>query len=84
MRWMPTKPLQPFQIWSTFKWLTIPATALAVRNTLILICSQTSSGSDAVLCLSYLQSFIFFGFLVAGEEIESTYVPPDPARLNLT
>ncbi|KAF9230804.1 Bestrophin, RFP-TM, chloride channel-domain-containing protein [Melanogaster broomeanus] len=35
----------PFQIWSTMKWLTIPATLFA--------------------------SFAFFGFLVAGEEIES-------------
>ncbi|KAG1734207.1 Bestrophin, RFP-TM, chloride channel-domain-containing protein [Suillus paluster] len=34
----------PFQVWSTLKWFTIPATVLA--------------------------SFIFFGFLVAGEEIE--------------
>ncbi|TBU31498.1 Bestrophin, RFP-TM, chloride channel-domain-containing protein [Dichomitus squalens] len=39
--------LLPFQIWATFKWLTIPATALA--------------------------SFIFFGFLVAGEEIENPF-----------
>ncbi|KAH9849426.1 UPF0187-domain-containing protein [Lenzites betulinus] len=37
--------LLPFQIWTTMKWLTIPATCLA--------------------------SYIFFGFLVAGEEIES-------------
>ncbi|KAG2357641.1 hypothetical protein BDR07DRAFT_1453030 [Suillus spraguei] len=35
----------PCQIWSTLKWVTIPATVVA--------------------------SFIFFGFLVAGEEIES-------------
>ncbi|KAG2117571.1 Bestrophin, RFP-TM, chloride channel-domain-containing protein [Suillus cothurnatus] len=35
----------PFQLWSTLKWVTIPATVVA--------------------------SFIFFGFLVAGEEIES-------------
>ncbi|KAG1835830.1 Bestrophin, RFP-TM, chloride channel-domain-containing protein [Suillus subalutaceus] len=34
----------PFQVWSTLKWVTIPATVVA--------------------------SFIFFGFLVAGEEIE--------------
>ncbi|KAI0360743.1 UPF0187-domain-containing protein [Trametes cingulata] len=39
--------LLPFQIWSTLKWLTIPATCLA--------------------------SFIFFGFLVAGEEIENPF-----------
>ncbi|KAG0694488.1 Bestrophin, RFP-TM, chloride channel-domain-containing protein [Suillus ampliporus] len=35
----------PFQLWSTLKWLTIPASVIA--------------------------SFIFFGFVVAGEEIES-------------
>ncbi|KAI0777620.1 UPF0187-domain-containing protein [Trametes elegans] len=39
--------LLPFQIWSTLKWLTIPATCLL--------------------------SFIFFGFLVAGEEIENPF-----------
>ncbi|OBZ77229.1 hypothetical protein A0H81_02045 [Grifola frondosa] len=39
--------LLPFQIWSTLKWLTIPATTLL--------------------------SFIFFGFLVAGEEIENPF-----------
>ncbi|KAG1741668.1 Bestrophin, RFP-TM, chloride channel-domain-containing protein [Suillus lakei] len=37
----------PFQVWSTLKWFTIPATVLA--------------------------SFIFFGFLVAGEEIENPF-----------
>ncbi|KAG1781157.1 Bestrophin, RFP-TM, chloride channel-domain-containing protein [Suillus placidus] len=37
----------PFQVWSTLKWITIPATVLA--------------------------SFIFFGFLVAGEEIENPF-----------
>ncbi|OAX33196.1 hypothetical protein K503DRAFT_786669 [Rhizopogon vinicolor AM-OR11-026] len=37
----------PFQVWSSLKWLTIPATVLA--------------------------SFIFFGFLVAGEEIENPF-----------
>lgn len=37
----------PFQIWSTLKWVTIPATVVA--------------------------SFIFFGFLVAGEEIENPF-----------
>ncbi|KAG0694489.1 Bestrophin, RFP-TM, chloride channel-domain-containing protein [Suillus ampliporus] len=35
----------PFQLWSTLKWLTIPASIIA--------------------------SFMFFGFVVAGEEIES-------------
>ncbi|KAG2111825.1 UPF0187-domain-containing protein [Suillus clintonianus] len=35
----------PFQLWSTLKWLTVPASVIA--------------------------SFIFFGFVVAGEEIES-------------
>lgn len=39
--------LLPFQVWSGFKWLTIPATAIL--------------------------SFIFFGFLVAGEEIENPF-----------
>ncbi|KII84012.1 hypothetical protein PLICRDRAFT_180029 [Plicaturopsis crispa FD-325 SS-3] len=39
--------LLPFQIYATFKWLTIPATAIL--------------------------SFIFFGFLVAGEEIENPF-----------
>ncbi|RDX54419.1 UPF0187-domain-containing protein [Lentinus brumalis] len=39
--------LLPFQIWATFRWLTIPATTLL--------------------------SFIFFGFLVAGEEIENPF-----------
>jgi putative membrane protein len=39
--------LQPFQILTTLKWLTIPATAIL--------------------------SFMFFGFLVAGEEIESRH-----------
>jgi ion channel-forming bestrophin family protein len=39
--------LLPFQIWTAFKWLTIPATAIL--------------------------SFIFFGFLVAGEEIENPF-----------
>ncbi|KAG2098703.1 Bestrophin, RFP-TM, chloride channel-domain-containing protein [Suillus discolor] len=37
----------PFQVWSTLKWVTIPATVVA--------------------------SFIFFGFLVAGEEIENPF-----------
>lgn len=37
----------PCQIWSTLKWVTIPATVVA--------------------------SFIFFGFLVAGEEIENPF-----------
>lgn len=37
----------PFQLWSTLKWVTIPATVVA--------------------------SFIFFGFLVAGEEIENPF-----------
>ncbi|KAK2462823.1 hypothetical protein APHAL10511_005214 [Amanita phalloides] len=37
----------PFQLWSTFGWLTIPGTTAA--------------------------SFIYFGFLVAGEEIENPF-----------
>jgi len=37
----------PFQIWTTLKWLTIPATVIL--------------------------SFFFFGFLVAGEEIENPF-----------
>ncbi|KAJ3505907.1 hypothetical protein NLJ89_g7167 [Agrocybe chaxingu] len=37
----------PFQIWTTMKWVTIPATILL--------------------------SFIFFGFMVAGEEIENPF-----------
>lgn len=37
----------PFQVWSSLKWVTIPATVVA--------------------------SFIFFGFLVAGEEIENPF-----------
>lgn len=56
--------IQPFQVWDTLKWLTIPSTVIV--------------------------SFVFFGFLVAGEEIESTPAstpalssrspprPPDP------
>ncbi|KAG8905444.1 hypothetical protein FRB99_008941 [Tulasnella sp. 403] len=37
----------PFQLWASFKYLTIPATAIA--------------------------TFVFFGFLVAGEEIENPF-----------
>lgn len=39
--------LLPFQLWTPFKYLTIPATAIA--------------------------TFVFFGFLVAGEEIENPF-----------
>lgn len=56
---------QPFQIWATLKWLSIPATVLAVRRLELWVCSP-----HLTLMLSE-QSFIFFGFLVAGEEIES-------------
>lgn len=67
--------MQPFQIWSTLKWLTIPGTALLVRDSLILftLCVLGFSSPQLVLSFYTSQSSIFFGFLVAGEEIESKY-----------
>jgi hypothetical protein len=49
-------------VWTNLHWLTIPATSIVVGPSFpsapfgILICQKT---------------FLFFGFLVAGEEIES-------------
>ncbi|CAE6527825.1 unnamed protein product [Rhizoctonia solani] len=57
----------PFQLWPVLKWVTIPATSIAVR----LIHFHGSQ-----LCLTYfVQAFLFFGFIVAGEEIENPFDP---------
>lgn len=53
--------------------MTIPATILLVGITLL-----------CYIVLNFLQSFIFFGFLVAGEEIESMYFFSPCFRLALT
>ncbi|RXW20398.1 hypothetical protein EST38_g5457 [Candolleomyces aberdarensis] len=57
----------PLQIWGKLGWVTIPATVIAVRFT-------TRYPKLLVPLTSYLmQSFLFFGFLVAGEEIENPF-----------
>ncbi|KAG6918810.1 hypothetical protein DXG01_011562 [Tephrocybe rancida] len=52
----------PFQIWSALKWLTIPGTIVVLRAAATLITVDAP-----------WQSFMFFGFLVAGEEIENPF-----------
>ena len=55
--------IQPFQLWPTLKYVTVPGTIIAVR-----VCG---TNKDAPLLIHPHKSFVFFGFLVAGEEIES-------------
>lgn len=52
--------LQPFQLWKSFGYVTIPITAIAVSPNILLL----------TIVLMDLQAFFFFGFLAAGEEIE--------------
>jgi predicted membrane chloride channel (bestrophin family) len=52
----------PFQIVNTMHWITIPGTTVVVRNIASIYIAPPTVR---------LQAFVFFGFLVAGEEIES-------------
>ena len=54
----------PFQIWKTLGWITIPGTTAVVRSTSPIHVYPQST-------IVRIQAFVFFGFLVAGEEIES-------------
>lgn len=70
---------QPFQIWDTLGWVTIPGTVIAVscfHHRVVF----SRCGAHTTLALAHdPQSFIFFGFLVAGEEIESMFLPVSAA-----